>query len=580
MAKNPAESAPKEAPGKEDVKKIPTDKERLAAVKNAVDTKTREAAIKGWDPTAKMKLNLEWAKQYPDHPLAKSINELKSYWDLTTDKKAAENAVKKMIEIQQKLGIKDAKGQDGIIWSGTINKFEKNDKDKEQKDAQKIIEDFNQSLYVPDLQNRTKQAEKEKKGILDVWTAFWEKGGKAAIDVSSDVIGGVFKGTVVKDAKGVEYKVGKWAEWQTQYTAKSGEVFEISKDNKLVSVKKQAVENKEKWGEEIKTVASYKSDKPWGELQSSGNGKWERENDTTSNMMVKIDWKWTIVKDLQYDNTQDIVTKTKAWDKWTTADGRDFWKREWIDENPIAVRWKDQTKTNPTDQKEYYNIKEKKWEDYTSDIHQKMAREGLKKIVKDAKTQWTETSKDVLSWTGRNDKKFTDMPISDVTTKELYWGNSHENIAKPILERMATKYKALSTEDQQALRDKKVTIWEFRDMVENPAKAASKFAPTDKPGKLPAGLGEPDSLYQGFEKNVFVTRKGETLPKILYNDGTSKDIKEVFSKSGEYALPDGKELRVSIKDGKKTFSVAERHSATEPKWVINDKWELEGIKKA
>jgi len=108
-------------------------------------------------------------------------------------------------------------------------------------------------------------------------------------------------------------------------------------------------------------------------------------------------------------------------------------------------------------------------------------------------------------------------------------------------------------------------------MVENPAKAASKFAPTDKPGKLPAGLGEPDSLYQGFEKNVFVTRKGETLPKILYNDGTSKDIKEVFSKSGEYALPDGKELRVSIKDGKKTFSVAERHSATEPKWVINDK---------
>lgn len=52
----------------------------------------------------------------------------------------------------------------------------------------------------------------------------------------------------------------------------------------------------------------------------------------------------------------------------------------------MGIRWKDSTKTNPNDPKEYYNIKEKKWEEYTPDIRQKMAREGLQNTLKSTKT--------------------------------------------------------------------------------------------------------------------------------------------------------------------------------------------------
>gem|GEM_PF-2692247 len=54
-------------------KKTLTDAEKLAAVKGKVDSGTRKKAIEGNDPIAKMKLNIAWAEQYPEHELAKAI---------------------------------------------------------------------------------------------------------------------------------------------------------------------------------------------------------------------------------------------------------------------------------------------------------------------------------------------------------------------------------------------------------------------------------------------------------------------------------------------------------------------------
>lgn len=60
-------------PSVKEGKKNLTDAEKLAAVKGKVDDDTRKKAIEGNDPVAKMKLNIAWAEQYPEHELAKTI---------------------------------------------------------------------------------------------------------------------------------------------------------------------------------------------------------------------------------------------------------------------------------------------------------------------------------------------------------------------------------------------------------------------------------------------------------------------------------------------------------------------------
>lgn len=209
----------------------PTEEGKLAQVRREIDAETRQKALQQRDPIAIMKLNIAWANQYPNHEIAKAIKWLGSYWELTTNAETAKEAVSRMIEIQKRLGITDV-AQDGIIWRGTIKASEDKAKEKERAEAQKLIEELDQSLYTPDLQKKTEQAKKEKPGVWDVLSTLWNKGGKEAVAVIKDAV----RWTVVKDAKGNEYRVGKWAEWQTQYTNNNGDIFEI-KDNRMQRIK-------------------------------------------------------------------------------------------------------------------------------------------------------------------------------------------------------------------------------------------------------------------------------------------------------------------------------------------------------
>lgn len=59
-----------------------------------------------------------------------------------------------------------------------------------------------------------------------------------------------------------------------------------------------------------------------------------------------------------------------------------------------------------------------------------------------------------------------------------------------------------------------MTIREYASLVRDPLKAAQEFA-TDKPSKLPGGLGEYGVQYQKNNNTVFAYRKESEVPKIV-----------------------------------------------------------------
>jgi hypothetical protein len=184
-----------------------------------------------------MTLNLAWAKQYPEHEIAKKIQEIVSqYWNVTSNPESAQQAVEKMKVLQGQVGITS---QDGIIWRATLSKYESIEDKKEKARVQGILTELDASLYGSDLNQRTEKAQKDKKGFSEAKDGVlkaYEEGGiiawaKEFFSQGKEVL----SGGKVTDAKWVEYTIKKQKDWKIQYVGAKGEIFEL-RENKMVSV--------------------------------------------------------------------------------------------------------------------------------------------------------------------------------------------------------------------------------------------------------------------------------------------------------------------------------------------------------
>lgn len=147
---------------------------------------------------------------------------------------------------------------------------------------------------------------------------------------------------------------------------------------------------------------------------------------------------------------------------------------------------------------------------------------------------------DYLSNKGTNGKTHWDQLLWDIDNvmKNTNW--SSQEWARQILTQIQTQYKNLSSQDQAILTEKKITLSQYRDMAKDPLLAA-KIAPTDKPGKLPAWLGQKWMLYQQDNSGAILKMDEKGGPIALIKDWKETNITQyaIDSKEPSHDLPNG-----------------------------------------
>jgi len=553
-------------------KKTLTDAEKLAAVKGKVDSGTRKKAIEGNDPIAKMKLNIAWAEQYPEHELAKAIKWLEKYWDLTKVPIAAEIAINKMKEIQKGIGIVDSWKQDGIIWRNTITNFEDKDKSKERADAQKLIGEFDQSLYTTDLENKTKEA--ENKWFSDVFKnaqKVWAKDGffswlKAWIRGATEVL----NWTKVKDANDVEYTVKKDANWKNQYVDKNGEEFALN-DGKLVSVTKQAKEK-----------ADYLKKLKW-DMASTDRGDTENLRDVEGNHLQMDDTNW--VRSLVWtgDKSGKIYNLDTGVYEETKTPQEIANKKKLIDtlKNPetmealngsstlaglkgqVALQGVELTKgtsgeiIGEKDGNKIYLTKNVAWDAWN--ISDKSPAEQKQQSYERDNTRLWELLENNLDWHSSNaGTSYRDLKIWEYESKKESFHGDGWDEGKPwklpsgtdvYLGHVTTQayidkiYNGISRSDRTALSQADVTFGDYLKMKSDKNLAAEKLA-TGKPGQLPAGLWAEGVTYQKWDNNAIFTYNDKKQPATIIKNGKETNIVRyaLESKDPTLYLPDGSKI--------------------------------------
>lgn len=552
---------------------VKTDQQRLAEVRQSVDEKTRQAALKNWDPAAIMKLNIAWAKQYPEHDLAKKIQEIATrYPNISSDPKAAEEAVRQSKALQAQLGI-NWSGQDGIMWRGTLSKFENIQEAEEKQKAQEILANLDNSLYGTDLAQRTEEALNKRKiptleeiGATRIDEIPWRAMGLAR---------NMIEGTKVQDARWTEYTVKRTDDWKTQYVAKGGEVFEL-RDKRMVSLTKELQDQ----ANTMKTHLEQAKADPdsfdamwnmlwlWDALTAYKNDQGEvvgiqNQSGQVYNFEKRQFEAQKTTEELTEQSHQLVLEAIKKWKgtKYQEADGRYFEVKQDEGGNLTAFR-----SSRTSWAAEYYNADTKKWEENS---------EAVK--TERVKTASRERLWEFMEFQGRDLKKYWEITLSDLDSalQNNVWQDQTDAIRS--MQTIKEDFSELSPEDKKRLSW--VKLADYRRMTEDSAFAAQQLA-TNQPTSLPAWLGEDWSKYQRFDNKIFVFRDGEDLPKVIGENGRVASINEVFNDAGRsYDLPDGKELRVSINNNwGKTFYVAE-NGTEDPKWVLAQNWKLEKIKK-
>lgn len=125
--------------------------------------------------------------------------------------------------------------------------------------------------------------------------------------------------------------------------------------------------------------------------------------------------------------------------------------------------------------------------------------------------------------------------------------------------------KNLKTElewSSDAIKD--MPLSKYIELRKNPLKAAQEFA-TNKPGKLPGGLGEYGVKYQRNEatKTVFAYRGDSEVPKILTADNKEVDIRDDIKNRwtlSEIDLGNNKTIVWTETQGKWTYELKEKKS--------------------
>lgn len=538
-----------------------------------------------------MKLNLAWARQYPEHPLAQAIKWLEKYWDLGKDKDAAARAINQMVEIQKKIGITDTARQDGIIWTGTLRMYEAENKAKEMQDAQKLIKEFDQSLYAPDLAKRTNAALQWKKQstLMEIGSTVWNKWVREGFRMLWDAMGG----TKVKDAEWVEYTITKWDNWQIQYRAENGNIFEV-KDGKKFIIKYDEKSDEYRthldaqktealrlavmmrtWNDndntninEPITVTDINGKKI--QINMEGNVIAATENAsekkslwaTLTDIDIKrsIDGSWTI-EALKANMNLRGATITQEWDNPNIIKVIKDWQTIYLTKRDWPKPWWDISDKSPAEQKQ--------------EIYQK-DQEALGGMI-DPVLDWQNGA-----WTSYRDLKIWDF----ASTKDRFYGDGGDNWNEGVLpsgqkvylgHRTAQAYieniyNQIPEEDREALSKSWVTFGEFLEMKKDPVKAAQRLAGTDKPTRLPNGLWEENMLYQRWGNGIILKTNQKGTPRSIIENWREQNIVEYAMTSSNMSidLPNGARIFRTIEWDKQVLKYFAKKDADTPSFTY--KW--------